>query len=256
MKTFSIVLPCYNDLSLLKTALSSVLHQKGIDYEIVITDDSQDDSIEQYIQSLSHDDIHYYRHQQGVSASDNWNAGLQKVSGKYVILIHHDEEMVQDDYLKRISLLMSKGADVVISQVSVVLNRQEKRQSLLCRWLKTFVCKHPACLFLINVIGPCACLTIRQEHLQDFNRNLRWLVDVEWYYRMLRGKMFLIDKSLTIRSHHGHQGQITQSLNVKETFKSDQSELMKTYATNKTVRRMLWLYQHLILGTKHILRKI
>ncbi|MBP5713834.1 MAG: glycosyltransferase [Prevotella sp.] len=256
MKTFSIVLPCYNDLSLLRNALASVLQQKGVDYEVIISDDSQDDCIEHYVQSLSHDDIHYYRHQQGISAADNWNSGLQKASGKYVILMHHDEEMAQDDYLKRISQQMSSVADIVISQVNIIANRHQKKQSFLCRWMKTFVCKHPVCLFLMNVIGPCACLTVRREHLEDFNTNLKWFVDVEWYYRMLREKKFIFDKSLTIISHHGHQGQITQSLNVMETFKSDRSELLQKYTSNRMLRLMLWLYQHLILGTKHLLRKI
>ena len=256
MKTFSIILPCYNDLALLQNALASVLRQKGIDYEVIITDDSTDHSIEQYVQSLSQEDIHYYCHQKGNGAADNWNAGLQKATGTYVILMHHDEEMVEDDYLKRISQQMSSGADVVVSQVNVIVNGHQKRQSLPCRWLKSFVCKHPVCLFLMNVIGPCACLTVRREHLQDFNTNLQWFVDVEWYFRMLRGKQLLIDKSLSIRSHHGHQGQITQSLNIIETVQSDQAELSHTYSDDSMIRLMLWLYRHLILGTKHLLRKI
>ena len=256
MKTFSIILPCYNDLTLLQGALTSVLQQKDIDYEVIITDDSTEDKIDQYIQGLKLQDIYYYRHQQGIGAADNWNYGLEKATGKYVILMHHDEEMVQDDYLKRISLLMSSGTDIVISQVNVIVNGHRNKQSFLCRWLKSFVCKHPAYLFLMNVIGPCACLTIRREHLQDFNTNLRWLVDVEWYYRMLRGKKFVLDKSLSINSHHGHQGQITQSLDVMKTFKSDKTEISQTYPSKRTIRLMLYLYQHLILGTKHLLRKI
>lgn len=255
MKTFSIILPCYNDLTLLQGALASVLKQKDIDYEVIITDDSSDNHIEHYVQGLSHQDIHYYRHQQGIGAADNWNFGLQKATGKYVILMHHDEEMVQDDYLKRVCLLMSSGADVIISQVNVIINGEHKRQSFLCRWLKSFICKHPSCLFLINVIGPCACLTIRREHLQDFNTDLKWFVDVEWYYRMLYMKNLIIDKSLSICSHHGHQGQITQNLNIMEVFKSDKSEISHTYSTNRMVRLMLCLYQYLIIGTKKLLKK-
>ena len=257
MKTFSIVIPTYNDLTLLQCALTSVLQQKDADYEIIITDDSTNSNIQRYIESLSDEDIHYYRHQQGAGGiADNWNFGLQKATGEYVILMHHDEEMVQDNYLRHISQLMSSGVDLIISQVNVINEEHQKNQSFLCRWLKSFVCKYPASLFLINVIGPCACLTVRREYLQDFNTHLRWFVDVEWYYRMLCGKKFIIDKSLTIRSHHGHQGQITQNLDVMEVFKSDKSELSDIYSTNRTVKLMLYLYEHLVLGTKQLLRKI
>lgn len=256
MNTFSIVIPCYNDLALLQKALASVLKQKGIDYDIIITDDSTDNDIEQYIKSLENEDIRYYRHQRGSSIADNWNYGLQKATGKYVILMHHDEEMTHDNYLKQVSQHMLSSTDVVISQVYLILNGHSKRQSLFCRWIKLFVYNHPACLFLVNVIGPCACLTVRREHLQDFNTKLRWLVDVEWYYRMLHGKRFIFDPSLSIHSHHGHQRQITQNINVMEAFRSDKTEISMTYSDNKTIRFMLCLYQHLILGTKHFFRKI
>ena len=256
MKTFSIVIPCYNNLALLQKALTSVLKQEGIDYDIIITDDSKDNNLEQYIKSLGNEDIRYFRHQQGAGAADNWNYGLQKATGNYVVLMHHDEEMTHDDYLKQVSQHMLSGMDVVISQVDVIVNGHPKRQSLLCRWIKTFVCNHPACLFLLNVIGPCACLTVRREHLQDFNTKLRWFIDVEWYYRMLHGKRFIFDPSLSVCSHHGHQGQITQNINVMEAFRSDKTEISMIYSDNKIIRLMLCLYQHLILGTKHLFRKI
>ena len=102
MKTFSIVIPAYNQLSLLQRALNSVLCQKEADYEVIISDDSSDDKIERFIQQLNNLDIHYYRHQRGVGAADNWNYGLQMATGQYMILMHHDEEMKQDDYLKRV----------------------------------------------------------------------------------------------------------------------------------------------------------
>ena len=36
MITFSIIIPTYNQLPLLKRALESVLHQQGADYEVIV----------------------------------------------------------------------------------------------------------------------------------------------------------------------------------------------------------------------------
>lgn len=249
MKAFSIVIPTYNDLSLLRRALNSVVRQEETDYEIIITDDSSDDIIEQYVRELGHPDIRYYRHHPGNGAADNWNYGLQKTTGQYVILMHHDEEIAQSDYLKCLRQQMDYGVDIVVSQVKVNINGQEKRQHYN-RWLKEYICRHPACLFLLNVIGPCACLAFRKELLQPFNTDLRWLVDIEWYYRMLNGKKSICMHTLSVLSHHGHHNQISQTINIKKAFLSDKSVIRSIYQRNWTVRLMLFLYQHIILSMK------
>ena len=247
MKKFTIVIPAYNQLALLQRALESVLRQEGTDYEIIITDDSSDDKIERYIQTLNNTEIHYYRHQQGKEAADNWNDGLQMATGHYLILMHHDEELLESDYLKRVQQKMEKGADITIS--TVCINGQKKLQHSN-RWMKKFVCNHPDLLFLLNVIGPCACLTFRRELLQTFNPDLRWLVDVEWYYRMLHGRKLVCIHNLTIQSHHGHESQISQTINMKEAFLSDRSVLRHTYRKKRKVWFMLFLYQHCVLNIK------
>ena len=109
MKTFSIVIPAYNQLSLLQRALDSVLCQKEADYEIIISDDSSDDKIERYIQELGNTNIRYYHHQQGKGAADNWNHGLQKATGQYLILMHHDEDTLQVVVLYHLLVMMHQN---------------------------------------------------------------------------------------------------------------------------------------------------
>ena len=126
MKTFTIVIPAYNQLPLFQKALCSVLRQEEADYDIIVSDDSSGNEIERYIQELNYTNIHYYRHQGKVPA-DNWNDGLKMATGQYLILMHHDEEMVQNDYLKRVRQQMERGTDIVVSQVTVDVNGRIKR---------------------------------------------------------------------------------------------------------------------------------
>lgn len=252
MKTFTIVIPTYNQLSLLQRALESVLRQEGVDYDIIISDDSSDDKIERYVQQLENRDIQYVRHQQKKGAADNWNDGLQMATGQYLILMHHDEEMTESDYLKRVQQQMEQGADITISTICINGQKKSRHKN---RWLKEYVCHHPTLLFLLNVIGPCACLTFRRELLQTFNTDLRWLVDVEWYYRMLNGRKPVCIHTLTIHSHHGHESQISQNINMKEAFLSDKAILSHVYQQDKTLGIMLFLYQHGILNIKQLFGK-
>jgi glycosyltransferase involved in cell wall biosynthesis len=254
MKTFSIVIPAYNQLPLLQQAIDSVLQQEWTDYEIIVTDDSTNDDIQQYINRLGDDRIRYFRHQPQQSAADNWNNGLQQTTGQYLILMHHDERMKSPAYLQHLSWKMPQY-DVVVSRVEVTINDQ-LQQRRFPKWVCSCFVQHPAFLFFMNTIGPCACITFRRELLQPFNTRLRWMVDTEWYYRMLKGRHCLYDSRICIQSVHGHEGQITQTLQLREAFLQDKVVLRQTYKSHVTVKLMLWLYQNLILRTKKILGKI
>ncbi|WP_197018851.1 glycosyltransferase family 2 protein [Prevotella sp. P6B4] len=248
---FSIVIPTYNHLPLLKRALDSVLQQQDADYEVIVTDDSDNNEISNYIKSIDKP-IRYFRHESSGKAADNWNYGLSKAEGKFVILMHHDEAMVSKTHLRLIAQQMEKS-EVVITDVEV-LQHGKKRHRLTTNFTQRFACQHPKLLFLQNTIGPTACLAFRRNQMQQFNSNLTWLVDVEWYYRMLQGKQVSYYKSCKIQSYHGHERQITQHLNVMKEFRKDKVIINNTYG--RKIQLAIWLYEHIILGTKKLLGKI
>jgi len=172
--------------------------------------------------------------------------------GQYIILMHHDEAMASKSYLKKVYREMSQR-DIVISDVEVAI-KGERKHRLVNAWGRILICKHPILLFIQNVIGPTACITFRREKMQLFNPKLKWLVDVEWYYRMLKGVRVSHGKECKIQSTHGHADQITTKLDMLQAFRKDKVIISKTYG-NRT-KMVLWLYEHLILGTKQLLGKI
>lgn len=255
MKTCSVIIPAYNQLGLLQQALQSVLQQEGAAFEVIITDDSTEDDIETYIQDLGDNRVHYYHHSQGQSAADNWNHGLSHASGDYIILMHHDEAMTDTNYLNRICQRMTEGYDIIVSQVRVMIDGKQLRKHFPS-WLKQYALRHPACLFLFNVIGPCACLAFRRELQQPFDPRLHWFVDVDWYYRLLKEqKEVCYDNSLRIESTHGHAGQITLRIDIMKAFQDDKAVLHQKY-DKQSLQCMFWLYQNVILRTKKLLGKI
>ena len=253
--TFSIVIPVFNNLELFRRALQSVLLQQGVEMEIIVTDDSTTAAIADYVNGLNHPQLRYFHNQPGLGAVSNWNHGLSKAQGDYVILMHHDEAMSGEDYLQRVQRLLDDGCDVVVSDVEVSINGIIKRPHFTTA-IKRFFFHHPSMLFFTNAVGPCACVAFRRELMQDFNSQLHWLVDVEWYYRMFKGRHVIYDPQLTIRSIHGHEGQITQELDIIRTFNHDKAIVLGQYPHQMAIRTMLWTYQHLILNTKKILGRI
>jgi len=255
MDRFTIVIPAYNQLELLQRALLSALRQEGVATEVIVTDDSTTSAIGDYVSQVSDSRVSYYHHQPGLGAVGNWNFGLQQAQGDYVMLMHHDEAMAGADYLRQVAALLRKGADVVVTQVEVQSGGRRKSR-MVSRLLRGFASRHPSSLFFVNAIGPCACLAFRRSCQQPFDSGLHWLVDVEWYYRMLRGRRVVLCNDAVIESQHGHEGQITQQLDVAATFASDRSVVVTKYPRRAALRLMLWLYGHLVLGLKKLLGRI
>ena len=252
MKKFSIIIPTYNQLPLLKRALESVLHQQGADYEVIVTDDSDNQDISTHIQSTDNQLIKYFHHKSTGNAADNWNFGLSKAEGQYVIVMHHDEAMASSNHLSLMAQALT-DADVAIADIEV-MNGGKQSSRWLSHLTKKFICRHPEWLFLQNAIGPTACIAFKNLQQQPFNPKLSWLVDIEWYYRLLKGKRVSICKRCKIQSTHGHAGQISQQLEIMQAFCQDKAIICQTHGND--VRLMLWLYEHLILGTKRLLRRI
>lgn len=255
MTDFSIIIPAYGHLTLLQKSLSSVLQQYDVSLEVIVTDDSEDTLIKQYIEELTDKRVKYLRHDRDTHPVSNWNYGLHQVSGKYVILLHHDESLWEKDYLKRVMQYLDDGADVIVTHIEVFINGRKKRDHFP-PFFKRFIYKHPTWLFLFNAVGPTACVAFRQEHLQTLHTELVWLVDVEWYYRLFQNKQVCYLEDCHIRSVHGHEGQISGCINVMESFKKDKSILYRIYADKLSIRLMLFLYQHFILATKRKLGRI
>ena len=246
--TFSIVIPTYNNLELLQRALASALQQQGVEMEVIVTDDSSTSDIADYIASLDDCRLRYCHNQPGLGAVRNWNHGLSMATGQYVILMHHDEAMSGEDYLQKVQQLMDGGADIVVSNVKVYIGDRIK-PSHFTTAIKRFILHHPSLLFFANAVGPCACITFRRTQLQTFCDELRWLVDVEWYYRLFKGRNVCYADTLSIHSIHGHEGQITQSLDIVSTFEADRRIVARLHP-KLSVQLMLWLYKALIINAK------
>lgn len=252
MPKFSIIIPTYEHAELLKRALQSVIMQDFEDWEVIICDDSKSDNVKAYAESMQDTRISYVKHDKGETAAENWNFGLSKAQGEHIILMHHDEAIVSPNHLSLIAQKMKEN-EVVISDVEV-LYHGKKRHRLTTHLTQRFVSQHPKLLFFQNTIGPTACLAFRRNQMQLFNPHLTWFVDVEWYYRMLKGKQVLNYPTCKIQSIHGQEGQISQHLDVIKVFRKDKAILCKIYSGK--IRLALWLYEHLILGTKKRIGKI
>jgi glycosyltransferase involved in cell wall biosynthesis len=239
----SVIIPAYNNLELFKQAFESVRKQEEVECEIIVVDDSTTSSIEDYVRSQHLQGCKYYHNHPSLGAVRNWNKGLRLATLSYLILLHHDEYFPDPHYLSTVCQWFDRGYDVVVSQVKVFINGQLYNRHMI-PFLKKIMIGHPALLFAMNVIGPCACIAVKREYASTFDENLSWLVDVEWYYRMLKGrkvKFKYANPSDWVYSVHGHGGQITETIDIHKTFLADASHItsLNKYRNNPAIRLSL-----------------
>lgn len=257
-KFFSIVIPTFNNLKLFKQAIYSVLNQTFKNYEIVIVDDSTSEIISSFVKENILNlpiAINYFRNRPSKGAVKNWNYGLSKAKGKFCIILHHDEYFSTSNILNEIAYKFSfSDYNCLIINKLVIKNNLRYTLKINSKIIHFILSKTPSFLFIINLIGPCACVSFKRKNAPYFNENLKWLVDVEWYYFLLKNSKSLYINNLYIYSSFGHETQITKNLNIKNQLNNDLKYLIKSLKINKSLKILL-IFRFLIDNMKYLFFK-
>ena len=95
----SIVMPIYNQIDFLKSAIQSCLNQdSSIDYDIVIVDNNHPEFQkvnEEIVKSFNSDKILYYVNLQNIGACGNWNRCIDLADGEYLTYCHNDDMLAE-----------------------------------------------------------------------------------------------------------------------------------------------------------------
>ncbi len=110
----SVIIPVYNAEKYIKRCCDSILKQKGAEFEIIIIDDgSQDHSLEICRKLEAEHEIITVYHTENKGVSHARNFGMEKASGKWIVFVDADDELVEDVFLYAIQLREKTGADTV-----------------------------------------------------------------------------------------------------------------------------------------------
>ena len=212
----SICIPTYKQTEYLKKCLDSVLQQDFKDFELIISDDTPDDSIEQFLKTVLLDFTYSYtRNIPAMGMPENWNSAIKKAEGKYIKIMHHDDFFTQKDSLKiMVNEIEKKQASFLFCQTDVwdVKNNTHRIHEISDKQL-SLVKKKPEFLFFKNMIGaPSATLYINNKAF-SYDKHFKWLVDIDFYMQYLFNgqKIVYLNKPL-ISTAHDIEGQVTGSV--------------------------------------------
>ncbi|HEV7333528.1 MAG TPA: glycosyltransferase family 2 protein [Flavisolibacter sp.] len=205
----SICIPAYKKPQYVVRVLDSVLKQDYKNIEIIISDDSPDEdtkhAIEPYRNQLS---IRYFHNVPALKTPRNWNHALQQGEGDYLVLMHQDDWYHTTDAVSTyLEAFKTGNADFVFCRNTAVdANGNETVLQHIPSLLKRLY-KNPNHLVLAQVIGPPSNTMLRKGIDVYYDERFIWLVDVDYYARLLKNgnRYKYIDKHLVSIGIHEDQ---------------------------------------------------
>ena len=110
----SVVIPTKDRYSYLKILLKSITESQSNQYEIIITDNSEINiEILSFLKDINSNKIKYYHNTDSLSMSENFNFGVEKANGEYVIVLGDDDGILIDESVEFLNECYHQGIEAI-----------------------------------------------------------------------------------------------------------------------------------------------
>ena len=185
----SVCIPASKNAEFLRRCLDTLTTQSFRDFEVILSDDSPDDSVYEIAEEYKSDlPIVYLRNNPSLGTPANWNFAMQHAKGEYIKLIHDDDWLAENDALQKFYDCLEKnpGVDFCFSAFHNVRIKEGTMEPVFCSsFLRKLLKKTRYNLFKRNFIGPPSVVFQRNNREDWYDDRLKWLVDFEGYIRFL-----------------------------------------------------------------------
>jgi len=198
----SICIPTYKQPASLKNCLDSIKKQSYKNFEVIITDDSQDNSVSDVVDKYIGDfPIKYFKNKRQLGSPRNWNESINKASGEYIKIIHHDDWLSRNDSLEKYVNMLDNnpGVDFAFSASNAYKNNMKSYIHATSKKQLESLKVNTKSLLYGNFIGAPSAIIHRKSKIR-YDEKLKWLVDVDYYYRLLmnNNKFTYCDEALQL----------------------------------------------------------
>lgn len=186
MKEMSICVPVYKMKDqlcekFLVEYLSHLMYQTFKDFEVVVSDQSEDDNLKNICDAFSYVlDIKHVRNTSGVkNAANNVNHAVKHAAGKIIKLLYVDDFFIDVKALEKIKSGFDTNPDSKWLIAGFTHSDQERTRfynSRLPRYDQLYVNGD-------NSTGNPSNYAVRRECAIEMDENLLWIVDGEYFYR-------------------------------------------------------------------------
>ncbi len=184
----SICIPTYKRALLLKKLLDSILVQDFRNYEVLINDNSPDDSVQDLIRSYTDKlKVSYEKNQPAVSATENCNSVIRRAKAPWVKVMHDDDWFEGANALQQFVLAAeTSGKDFIFcASNQVYLETNKKKKEELSGERKKMLDDSVFSLFYLNVIGHPSVVMHKKDMNIEYDNDFHWVLDIDFYIRYL-----------------------------------------------------------------------
>ncbi|WP_231427098.1 glycosyltransferase [Pedobacter sp. Leaf250] len=222
MPKVSICIPTYQQLNFLELTLNSIKAQDFVDYEIIITDDTPDSSVLDLIKTFNFKGrLTYHKNKETLGSPKNWNKAISLAKGDYIKILHHDDYFSHRTSLSKFVKMLDDHPESDFGFSSANARNVEFGHNWIHKPSTKVInqlVSNPLILFFGNIIGPPSSTIYKRESSFNYDENLKWLVDIDFYIRFLKAnKLFQYNQEPLITSISGAKHNVTNNcINNKE----------------------------------------
>lgn len=188
--SISVCIPAYKNTAYLGRLLDSCSIQGFRDFEVVVTDDSPDDSISSYLESYKADfPLRYIRNAKSLGTPGNWNEGIRQARGRWIKLMHDDDWFSGPDALETFHRATLEHPEVrfFFSAFTNVDEDTGRLESVTCTGFDLWLLRRsPLVLFKRVYVGNPSCTLVLREAGLLYDEEFKWVVDFEYYLRFFQ----------------------------------------------------------------------
>ena len=184
----SICIPTYKRADLLKKLLDSIRVQSFKNYEVLINDNSPDDSVKDLV--IAYRDIlsiAYEKNDPALTATENCNKVMKRARAPWIKVIHDDDWFEGTDALQQFATAAERsGKDFIFcasNQVYLETNKTEKEE--LGDERKKILDNSIFSLFYLNVVGHPSVVMHRKDTTIEYDPAFNWVLDIDYYVRYM-----------------------------------------------------------------------
>lgn len=209
----SVCIPAYKNIGFLKRLLDSISIQTFRDFEVILTDDSPDKEIKTLCETYKGQFlVRYFYNEEPKGSPENWNEGIRKARGQWIKIMHDDDWFADKNSLSSFAdaIRMHPEASFFFSAYrDIYLEEGRAREIFVSAWrLQAFLKEHTT-LFSKNIVGPPSVVLYRNDPAFLYDRQVKWVVDIDFYIRYLAGKTPVYIRSILVNVGLGSQ-QVTK----------------------------------------------
>lgn len=209
----SICIPTYNSGEKLERLLDSVRTQTFKDYEIIVSDDSRNGSVKEIIDSKYADlDIKYFWNQEPLKNPANWTKAVEKASGDWINLMHHDDWFANENSLQEFVVTATKNYDKYIifcAFENIYLDNNTQKKFYWGWWNQILLKLHYLNLYKTFLPNPSCTLVNKKYKPYGYDKNFKWLIDFDFYSTLFKKNHSYCYINKVLVNVGMHSGQVT-----------------------------------------------